>query len=143
MNKQNTDKLYKDFLELFYEKDLSIQESCMPWGFECEDGWFDLIYKCCEEITSYCNKNKIPIIHIGGVKQKFGSLRIDWNWPNPLDQEEHFKNHHHFEKIDALIERFEKMSVRVCESCGKIGHIDYSYGWLIALCDDCRKRYLR
>ena len=28
---------------LYQEKDLPMQQTCMCWGFECPDSWFDLL----------------------------------------------------------------------------------------------------
>ena len=70
MNKRNTEKLYKDFPELYKQHSWSMQDTCMCWGFECDDGWFDLIYQLSKDIVEK-SKNKIQAIQ---VKEKFGGI---------------------------------------------------------------------
>ena len=42
---------------------------------ECGDGWFQLLYDLCQEITNrYEKDNKEVDIEVGQVKEKFGTL---------------------------------------------------------------------
>lgn len=58
MNKELTNILYERYPLIFAEKDLPETKSCMYWGFECSDGWFNLINEMCSLIQSHCNQNK-------------------------------------------------------------------------------------
>ena len=53
MNKKNTKYLYDTYPEIFQDKDKSAQETCMCWGFECGDGWFQIIDTLCSAIQSH------------------------------------------------------------------------------------------
>jgi hypothetical protein len=55
MNKENTKKLLKRF-EFFHPKK-PLTESLMAFGFECGDGWFDLIWELCEKIEKELDKH--------------------------------------------------------------------------------------
>ena len=117
MNNKNTKKLYKDFQKLYRQHKLSIQESCMPWGFECGDGWFDLIYDLSKKISKVdqdCEATQ--------VKEKFGTLR--------------FYVQSGSDKVYSLIDKAEKKSEKTCENCGKPGKLS-TIGWYSVRCKKC------
>lgn len=119
MNKENTEKLYKDFPELYKQHTLSMQQTCMCWNFECGDGWFDLIYNLSKALT------KLDIgIEAVQVKEKYGGLRFYVNGGN-VD-------------TDKLISEAEALSYEICEVCGKKGKPNED-GWISTLCKKCRK----
>lgn len=129
MNKRNTEKLYKDFPELYKQHSWSMQDTCMCWGFECDDGWFDLIYQLSKDIVEK-SKNKIQAIQ---VKEKFGGLRFYYQWIT--EDNTSLKFHREIEK---LIEEAENKSYKICEICGNPGEPNEN-GWISTLCEKCRK----
>ena len=50
MNEENTKHLFEKYPKIFANKDKSMQESCMHWGFECGDGWFEILDLMCRKI---------------------------------------------------------------------------------------------
>jgi len=44
MKKELDEKLCKDFPNLYTDRRNDMMATCMCWGFECGDGWFELIY---------------------------------------------------------------------------------------------------
>ena len=78
--KQNLENiLYKDFPKLFAQKDLDKMQTCMCWGIECPDEWFDVIYAACQCIQTMTDNNKhisdkYPQVEFTQVKEKFGLL---------------------------------------------------------------------
>jgi hypothetical protein len=70
----------KDILEkypkIFRQKDLSMQQTCMCWGLECNSGWYPLIDKLCEMLQWDIDNNEYPQIEATQVKEKFGTLRF-------------------------------------------------------------------
>jgi len=50
MNKELQNKLYNKYPKIFRQKDLSMQETCMNWGIDCDDGWFNLLDCLCSNI---------------------------------------------------------------------------------------------
>jgi hypothetical protein len=109
----------------------------MIFGFECGDGWYNIIDKLSAEIEKY-NKvvmesdipedDKYPVIAFQ-VKEKFGGLRF-YVGGAP-------------EFIHELITKAENESYEVCENCGiKDGvETEASKGhyWIKTLCRFCRK----
>ena len=74
--------LCQKYPKMFVNRNKSMQETCMYWGFECSDGWFDLIDELCSSIQSYIDNNSrapdriIPQVTVDQVKEKFGTLRF-------------------------------------------------------------------
>ena len=96
----------------------------MCWGFECGDGWFDLIDTLCATIQGYIDNNpskNIPQVTVDQVKEKFGTLRFYTTGGDNMTR--------------GMIWMAENMSGRVCEVCGKPGKIR-SGGWVQTRCDE-------
>ena len=121
MNKANTKKLLEDFPDLYSEHTKPAMESLMCWGFDCYDGWFDLIYELSKKIGEYD-----PGVKALQVKEKFGTLR--------------FYIHGGDEKIDDIIDQAEQKSSEICEICGKLGRLR-GKSWVIIACEDCWKEW--
>ena len=45
--------LCKTYPKMFVERHKPMQETCMCWGFECGDGWFNIIDQLCSNIQHY------------------------------------------------------------------------------------------
>ena len=79
-------KLYKKYPKIFAQKDLSMKETCMCWGIDCEDGWYSLIDCLCAQIENhmynersqakYEKREPHEYIQATQVKEKFGGLRF-------------------------------------------------------------------
>lgn len=128
MNIKLQQKLFKKFPKIFKQRKLSIRESCMPWGCECGDGWYNLIYSLCENIQSYIDSNKkfnseITQIEFTQLKEKYGTLRIYSSGG--------------CEKIDGMIWLAEGLSAKICENCGSQDKVTQTKGWITAMCQKC------
>jgi len=117
MNKKNTETLLKDFPKLYRQYYLPMTETCMNWGFDCGDGWFDLIYDLSQklEIAS-------PTTEATQVKQKYGGLR--------------FYNNGTTEDGEKLVRDAEQKSYHTCEECGKKGKLINDLPWIQTLCKE-------
>jgi hypothetical protein len=83
------------------------------------DGWFDLIWKLCEDIE----KLELPEdFTIDCIKQKYASLRI---YSFPFVRE-----------VIDLVDDAEARSASICEDCGNKGKIRGEY-WIYIACDKC------
>ena len=122
MNKENTKKLLTDFPDLYMEYTKPLTESLMCFGFDCGDGWFELIYELSKRISEYD-----PEVVAVQVKEKFGTLR--------------FYIHGGDEKVDDMIDQAEWESSETCEACGKLGSLRGT-SWVITLCENCWKKRL-
>jgi hypothetical protein len=122
--------LCQKYPKMFVNRNKSMQETCMYWGFECSDGWFDLIDKLCESIQSYIDNNShapdriIPQVTVDQVKEKFGTLRFYTTGGDRL--------------IDGMIWFAESMSGRICETCGAPGKTR-GRGYIYTACNEHAK----
>jgi hypothetical protein len=163
MNKENTNKLWEKYPIIFSGRYLSLQESLIPFGFECGDGWYDLINKLCEDVTTLIENKNIKVTAVQ-VKEKFGGLRFYYGIESPetfmgkfnymISQFMfkrkwgvrywkiiHFKRKFYKtieEKISDIIDNAESKSYETCELCGEPGKTR-GRGWISTQCDKCWK----
>jgi hypothetical protein len=101
-----------------------VRRTLMPFGFQCEDGWFNLIRSLCEELeplvaeVERTTKKQFKVIE---VKQKFGSLRFYVDNAN--------------DAIRECIEVAQQQSSGICELCGRAGRLRQG-DWLRVQCDE-------
>lgn len=118
-------QLYDKYPKIFKQKDYSIKESCMPWGIETADGWYDLIDILCGLLQWDIDKNGEPQIEAVQVKEKYGLLRFYTNGETP--------------KQSGYINFAEYISGNICEKCGSNKNVKQTEGWIVTLCEDCMK----
>jgi hypothetical protein len=109
MNPDLESKLLDKYPKLFASKQF--------WGFECGDGWYDILDNLCGSIASYGN---VDDVMVDQVKEKFGQLRFYVVGGD--------------DKIDGMIWMAEHMSGHTCEICGERGELRTG-SWLVTLCD--------
>ena len=151
------EKLFKKYPSLFVDKDKPINETCMCWGIECGDGWYDILDELCNNITKLKNYH---LIKFDQVKQKYGTLRVYFTVYHVPEETAFYKNilTRYFYKIylflmenrikeninllydqtHKLVNIAEKQSSITCESCGKDGAINAMGYWIETLCIDCK-----
>ena len=123
--KQELDEyLVNTFPKLFIERHMDATETCMCWGFECGDGWFNILNQLCQNIQHHIdwgNKQgkNIPQVVVQQVKEKFGTLRFYYQGGD--------------EYISGLVSMAEAMSGVMCEDCGAPGEPNND-GWIKTLC---------
>lgn len=131
MNPKLTKKLFKKYSKIFIGKNKSIKENLMPFGFECGDGWYNLLDCLCSKLqfdTDHNNKEcKYPQVEAVQVKEKFGTLRFYVAGATPEQY--------------AAISLAELMSSRICEVCGKFSEDIAPCGpqWITTRCKECMK----
>ena len=76
MKKELEELLYQRYPELFANRTLPPDETCMCRGMECGDGWFDLIDLLCSMIQFGIDQGHTPPVRVLQVKEKFGTLRF-------------------------------------------------------------------
>lgn len=103
------------------------------WFFRCplefNKGWLELFEKFLEEISplveSYKDSEDIYLqFTLSQVKEKFGGLRIYLSFYIP--------------ELEEITDRYERLSFKVCEVCGKPGELSYD-GWYTTLCNEHKK----
>ena len=122
MNKENSEYLVNNFPNLYRDYGADPRHSCMAFGFEVGDGWFNILKVLSERLE--------PTGAIASqVKEKYGTLR--------------FYIYNGSDEAFDLIDRAEFASERTCEECGEPGKLTDG-GWVRTLCATCEEtRYER
>lgn len=118
MNLQLDKQLTQTFPEIFQPR-YPCKQPEVPlefWGFECGDGWYQIIYDLCNELIGV---DATPPTAVQ-VKEKYGTLRFYID--NGID--EHYN----------IIDHYERLSGKTCEVCGEPGKIRTG-SWIKTLCD--------
>lgn len=121
MNRELSEKLYHDFPELYRGRSKPLTVSLMCFGFECRDGWFQLLYDLSSDLMRISAEAAIEPPEVVQVKEKYGGLRYYVDGGN--NDTEH------------RIDQAEAESEYICEVCGQAGEIR-STGWIQTLCDE-------
>jgi len=121
MRKDLTTQLYLRFPNIFKGLNKPLTDSLMVFGFECGDGWYDLIYQLCEEIEKQSLLEDVCVPEAIQVKEKFGELRfyVSGTTSSILD----------------VIEDAADKSEKICEICGQPGITLENRGWLKTRCE--------
>jgi len=141
MKKELQDKLFEKYPKIFRQKDLSMKETCMCWGIETGNGWYDLIDSLCGVLQFNTEHNRYPQVEAVQVKEKYGTLRFYYRI---VSTEESLKDERKEDRdsgsIEGAISYAEYLSGCICEKCGTNQNITTNEdGWLVTLCDKCRK----
>ncbi len=125
MNIKNTKRIFDDFPE-FFPNISDLKSSLMAFGFEHDDGWFDLVYQLCKDIKAELKREPYSKFEVLQVKEKFGGLRFYITSASG--------------KIFDLIDKAEDESYKICEICGKTGRLSLQNGYYYrTLCTTHRK----
>lgn len=122
MSPELTKQLYDKFPDLFKEKDLPPEQSNMCWGFECSDGWYNIIFTLCSLIQIHQKSQKPdykPVV-VQQVKEKFGTLRFYYTGGDDI--------------IFGMVAYAEAISGMTCEVCGDRGTTDWKKSWVRTVC---------
>ena len=134
MNSEKDSELCKRYPQIFKDRSSNPRTTLMCFGFECGDGWFDLIDTLCRQISGHVNHlrrqnedmteerfyERYGVVAVQ-VKEKWGGLRF---YVDGAD-----------EHVQGMIAMAEGMSYRICEVCGRPG-VTRAGGWVRTLCDD-------
>lgn len=152
MDQELQNQLFQKYPDLFSNKDKGIKSSCMAWGIECGNGWFDIISPLCWMIKQYEDNirwrqewkqkqnsevQKDFNVSVEGdepeyfpvkfdqVKEKYGGLRVYFTGGDDY--------------VEGLVSMAESFSYKICEVCGDRGSPNEG-GWISTLCDKCRNQ---
>ena len=123
MKKELELELVKKYPKLFQEYNKPPQQSCMAFGCECGNGWYNILNELFEALSKYDD------IILAQVKEKFGGLRV-YIHGAPVDVSK---------EVHKLIDNAEEKSFTVCEMCGKEGTLRGD-GWMVTLCESCNEK---
>ncbi len=156
MKKELDEYLVKRYPQIFRDRNGSIQETCMAWGFDVGDGWFHIIDRLCANIEGHIkyiennnerNKKNLEKIKKGENVPEWVKNTYEENGleivPVPkviaTQVKEKFGTIRFYisggdERIDGLIAFAESMSGVTCEECGGVGQTRGS-GWVSTRCE--------
>jgi len=125
--KQELDELLcKRYPKMMTNRHASMMETAMCWGFECGDGWFDILNHLMNNIQHHIdwkNRNGVVVaqVTLDQVKEKFGTLRFYYTGGD--------------EYIRGVVDMAESISGITCETCGNRGK-GVGGGWITTLCKE-------
>jgi len=124
MKSELDEYLCKVYPKMMVNRYKDMKETCMCWGFECGDGWFQILNQLMGNIQHYIDwKNKdgevVPQVVLDQVKEKFGTLRFYYTGGDDY--------------IRGMVTMAESMSSVTCEECGKPG-TSTGGGWIRTVC---------
>jgi hypothetical protein len=127
--RQELDKLLcEKYPKMMVNRNKDMMETCMCWGFECGDGWYNILNQLMGNIQHHIDwKNRngevVPQVTLDQVKEKFGTLRFYYTGGD--------------EYISGMVTLAEAMSGCTCESCGNPAERDSNGGWVHTICEPC------
>lgn len=128
--RQELDRLLCErYPEIFKNRYADMQVTAMCWGFECGDGWFEVLNSLCAQIQNHLdwvNRDTQTVSQVVAdqVKEKFGGLRFYYTGGD--------------EYISGMVRMAESWAANTCEQCGNPGTARGG-GWIRTLCDQHAK----
>ena len=133
--KQELDKLLcEKYPKMMVNRNKDMKETCMCWGFECGDGWFNILDQLMGNIQHHIDWNnqnfekgykqykQVAQVTLDQVKEKFGTLRFYYTGGD--------------DEISGMVRMAESMSGVTCEECGNPGE-RRGGGWVHTFCEPC------
>ena len=122
--------LCEKYPKMMVNRNKHMQETCMCWGFECGDGWFNILDKLMGNIQHHIDwKNRkeevVAQVTLDQVKEKFGTLRFYYSGGD--------------DAIDGMVRMAESMSGVTCEECSAPAQT-HGPGWIRTICEPCETK---
>ncbi len=131
MRKELDQELVEKFPKIFVNRHGKPTETLMCFGFECGDGWFQILKSLCHQIQHHVDwaqeqKEKYgrgqgcsQVVAVQ-VKEKFGGLRFYYEGGDDM--------------IYGMVRMAESWAANTCEECGAPGKLR-GRGWMYTACD--------
>ena len=159
MKRELDSQLCEKYPLIFKDRNADMRTTAMCWGFECGDGWYNIIDILCGKLNSeyYSAKSRYDFIKDRAGEKMYGNASGDIITQGEIDLRKQIMDEEALkvpvavqvkEKFGGLrfyvqgatekhwnyISFAESMSYRICESCGAEGKT-YTDGWHTTLCD--------
>ena len=125
--------LCSKYPKMMVNRDKPMTETTMCWGFECGDGWFDLIDQLMGSIQNHIDwqnqkEEVVQQVTVDQVKEKFGTLRFYYTGGDDY--------------ISGMVSLAESMSGIICEGCGSKARTNWPEpgGWVRTICESCEDK---
>ena len=158
MREELEQQLYAIDPVFFRQKDLDMTQTCMCWGIECGDGWFEPIKEFVEKVkvlNDMLKPNNTCIV-ASQIKSKWACFTCYWNQDtldkdkgDDLTPEQVSLNNVVYNMMEDLVDACEKKCDHTCELCGKYeawegsGEIIVCGSWLTVKCLACAQESQR
>ena len=138
MKKELDEALCAKYPKIFVNRHGNMQTTAMCWGFECGDGWYQVLDSLCGQIQHYTDWNndnhakgytqykQVPQVIATQVKEKFGGLRFYYDGGD--------------DHIGGMVRMAESWAAHACEECGAPGKMRHG-GWIRTLCEEHERAY--
>lgn len=125
MNFELEKKLFEKFPDLYENWNQGDRTQDGKFGFDCEDGWFDLIMELSKEIDAYNKAHPELSATAIQVKTKYGELR--------------FYVYGGGASVELMTKNAAARSRKICEHCGTRSNVRTNKrGLIVTLCRKCR-----
>lgn len=126
MKDELDEQLVKKYPKIFRDRYEDMTKTAMCWGFECGDGWYQILDSLCGQIQHHIDwqnktEEKVKQVVAVQVKEKFGGLRFYYEGGD--------------EQIYGMVRMAESWADNTCEVCGHPGK-SRGGGWIKTLCDE-------
>jgi hypothetical protein len=158
MRKEFDELLCAKYPKIFRDRNAPMNQTCMCWGFDCGDGWFNIIDMLCANIQNRID-NAVDL-RTWAIKWNENVNDPNFEWvafvkreersvPELVDQvvavqiKEKFGTLRFYynggdDVIDGMVRMAESMSAVTCEECGNPG-TRTAGGWIRTLCETHKK----
>ena len=156
MKQELEQKLYAIDPVFFREKDMDMTQTCMCWGIECGDGWYEPITKFLEKVKML-NQLLVPVnkcIVASQIKSKWADFTCYWNI-DVLDEDNDQGLGEKEEELVSTVYGMMEDTVNgcveecshTCEICGKHSiwndEVFVCGSWLTVKCLECAQKKQR
>lgn len=130
MDKKLELKLVEKYPKILRDYGGDVKQTCMAWGIDCQNGWYELLDKSMEKLQYFCNLcskegREVQVI-ANQIKEKLGTLRFYVSVEGANDTETAI--------LDDIVSETERQSAHICEITGERAVLCHKGGWLKTLC---------
>ena len=124
-------KLVEKYPKILRDYKGDMMQTCMAWGMECDDGWYELLDKCMEKLQYFCDlcfyRSGVEVQVVANqIKEKYGTLSFYTSVYEANEIEQSI--------IDDIVSEAERKSAYTCEVTGEYGTACQRGGWYKVLC---------
>lgn len=125
MTEEKQLELVKKYPKILKDFRGDMRATCMAWGIETDDGYYDLLDKCMGKMQHYCNlastQGESVQVVADQIKEKYGTLRFYWHLEGGTRLDSDI--------IDDIATEAERESAHTCEISGERGSLCVKWGW--------------